>query len=155
MGTSVFFFLFLFKCKVVFGFVLLRFHCSKEEGDGSCRLLLRWLCCKKLVTYAFFCWFSYKEGDNSNVVAFFYSGCDVKKAMAANDYFFYWSLWFSLLKLIINNIVVIFLFRLKVIMARRRRLKKSDGGDLEVHKQNVVSSDQVVAKEIIVSLNQL
>jgi hypothetical protein len=37
--------------------------------------------------------------------------------------------------------MVIVLLRLKVIMARRRRLKKSDGGDLEVHKQNVVSSD--------------
>ncbi len=40
-------------------------------------------------------------------------------------------------------------------MARRRRLKKSDGGDLEVHKQNVVSSDQVVAEEIVVSSNEL
>jgi hypothetical protein len=37
--------------------------------------------------------------------------------------------------------MVVFLFRLKVIMARRRRLKKNDGGDLEVHKQNVVSSN--------------
>jgi hypothetical protein len=44
---------------------------------------------------------------------------------------------------------------LKVIMARRRRLKKSDGGDLEVHKQNVASSDQVVAEEIVVSSNEL
>ncbi len=40
-------------------------------------------------------------------------------------------------------------------MARRRRLKKSDGGDLEVHKQNVASSDQVVAEEIVVSSNEL
>ncbi len=40
-------------------------------------------------------------------------------------------------------------------MARRRRLRKTDGGDLEVHKQNVVSSDQVVAEEIVVSSNQL
>jgi hypothetical protein len=40
-------------------------------------------------------------------------------------------------------------------MARRRRLRKSDGGDLEVHKQNVVSLDQVVATETIVSSNQL
>jgi len=40
-------------------------------------------------------------------------------------------------------------------MARRRRLKKSDGGDLEVHKQNVVSLDQMVAKETIVLSDQL
>jgi hypothetical protein len=40
-------------------------------------------------------------------------------------------------------------------MARRRRLRKSDGGDLEMHKQNVVSSGQVVAKEIVISSNQL
>jgi len=40
-------------------------------------------------------------------------------------------------------------------MVRRRRLKKSDGSDLEVHKQNVVSLDQVVAEETIVLSNQL
>ncbi len=51
--------------------------------------------------------------------------------------------------------MVVVLLRLKVIMAWRRRLKKSDGGDLEVHKQNVVSSDQVVAEEIVVSSNEL
>jgi hypothetical protein len=34
-------------------------------------------------------------------------------------------------------------------------LKKSDGDDLEVHKQNVASSDQVVAEEIVVSSNEL
>jgi len=51
--------------------------------------------------------------------------------------------------------MVVVLLRLKVIMARRRRLKKSDGDDLEVRKQNVASSDQVVAEEIIVSSNEL
>jgi hypothetical protein len=40
-------------------------------------------------------------------------------------------------------------------MARRRRLRKIDGGDLEVHKQNVASLDQVVAEEIVISSNQL
>ncbi len=40
-------------------------------------------------------------------------------------------------------------------MAEKRRLRKSEGGDLEVHKQNVISSDQVVAEEIVVSSNQL
>jgi len=78
----------------------------------------------------------------------------VKKAMAANNLlFFLGSLWFSLLKLTINNIMVVFLLRLKVIIARRKRLRKSDGGDFEVHKQNVVSSDQVVAEETIISSN--
>ncbi len=49
------------------------------------------------------------------------------------------------------------------MMARRRRLKKSDGGDLEVHKQNVISSNelqivvfshQVTVEGIIVFLDQ-
>jgi hypothetical protein len=79
--------------------------------------------------------------------------------MVANNYLFIYlfigSLWFSLLELTINNTTVIFLLRLKVIMAWRRRLRKTDGSDLEVHKQNVVSSDQVVEEEIIVSSNQL
>jgi hypothetical protein len=51
--------------------------------------------------------------------------------------------------------MVVFLFRLKVVMARKRRLRKSDGGDLEVHKQNVVSSDQTIVEENVVSSNQL
>jgi hypothetical protein len=51
--------------------------------------------------------------------------------------------------------MVVVLLRLKVIMVWRRRLKKSDGGDLEVHKQNVASSNQVVAEEIVVSSNEL
>jgi len=103
-----------------------------------------------------FCGFNCKEGDGSNVVTFFYSGGDVKKAMATSNFFFFLgSLWFNLLKLTINNIMVVCLLRLKVIMARGRGLKKSDGGDLEVHKQNVASSDQVVAKETVVSSNQL
>jgi hypothetical protein len=88
----------------------------------------------------FFRWFCCEKGDGSNVVTSFYGGGDVKKG--ASDFIFCcWSLWFSLLKLIINNIMVVFVLRLKVIMARIRRLRKSDGGDLEVHKQNVVSSD--------------
>jgi hypothetical protein len=113
----------------------------------------------------FFCWFCYKESDGNNVVvffygggdAFFYGGGDVKKAMALGDFyfFFYWSLWFSSLELTINNEMVFLLFRLKDVMARRRRLRKSDGGDLEVHKQNVTSSDQVIAKENVVPTNQL
>ncbi len=49
----------------------------------------------------------------------------------------------------------VFLFRLKVVMARKRRLKKSDDDDLEVHKQNVVSLDQVIAEENVVPTNQL
>jgi len=66
----------------------------------------------------------------------------VKKVLAASGFFpfFCWFLWFSSLKLTINNEMVVFLFKLKVVMARRRRFKKSGCGDLEVHKQNVASS---------------
>jgi hypothetical protein len=39
-------------------------------------------------------------------------------------------------------------------MAKRRRLKKSGGGDLEVHNQNVVSSDKAIIKENVVSSDQ-
>jgi hypothetical protein len=118
-----------------------------------------------LATCTFFYWFCYEEGDDNNVVAFFYGGGDavfygggdVKKAMALNDFFsfFCWSLWFSSLELTINNEMVFFLFRLKVLMARKRRLKKSDGGDLEVHKQNVASLDQVIVEENVVPTNHL
>jgi hypothetical protein len=102
----------------------------------------------------FFQGFYCEKGDGSNVVASFYGGGDVKKG--ASDFIFcYWSLWFSLLKYIINNIMVVFVFRLKVIMVRRRRLRKSDGGDLEVHKQNVISSYQAFAEETVVSSNPL
>jgi hypothetical protein len=51
--------------------------------------------------------------------------------------------------------MVVILLKLKVIMARKRKLKKSDGGYLEVHKQNVTSLDQMVAEEIVVSSNEL
>jgi hypothetical protein len=42
--------------------------------------------------------------------------------------------------------MVVFLLRLKVRMARRRRLRKTDGGDLEVHKQNVDALDMKIRK---------
>ncbi len=40
-------------------------------------------------------------------------------------------------------------------MARRRRLKKNDGGDLEIHKRNVVSSYQVIVEENVIFSNQV
>jgi hypothetical protein len=43
----------LFQRRVRSGFVLFRFHWSKEEEDDSCRHLLRWLYRKKLATCAF------------------------------------------------------------------------------------------------------
>ncbi len=43
---------------------------------------------------------------------------------------------------------------LKVVMARGMRLKKG-GGDLEVHKQNVVSSKQTIAEENVSSSEQI
>jgi hypothetical protein len=39
---------------------------------------------------------------------------------------------------------------LKVVMARGRRLKKG-GGDLEVHMQNVTSSEQTVGEQNVVA----
>jgi len=73
----------------------------------------------------------------------------MKKALTTSNFFlsfflfrFLWSFWFSSLKLTINNEMVVFLMT-KVVMARRRRLKKG-GGDLEVHKQNVISSEDTI-----------
>jgi hypothetical protein len=40
-----------------------------------------------------------------------------------------------------------FYFLLKVGMAKGRRLRKSGGGELEVDKQNVVASDQMVLEQ--------
>jgi hypothetical protein len=42
---------------------------------------------------------------------------------------------------------------LKVVMVRRRKLKKG-GGDLEVHKQNVASSNQTIIEQNVVPLEQ-
>jgi hypothetical protein len=41
---------------------------------------------------------------------------------------------------------------LNVVMARGKRLKKG-GGDLEVHKQNVVSLDQAIVEQNVASSN--
>jgi hypothetical protein len=88
-----------------------------------------------------FWWFCWEKGDGSNVIAFLYGGDVVKKAMATIGFFFFffWSFWFNSLKLTIHNEMVGF-FMLKVVMVRGRRLKKG-GGDLEVHKKNVVALD--------------
>jgi hypothetical protein len=40
-------------------------------------------------------------------------------------------------------------------MARRRRLRKSGGGDLEVDKQNVTTLDQAIIEQNVVRLNQV
>jgi hypothetical protein len=39
---------------------------------------------------------------------------------------------------------------LKVVMAKRRKLKKG-GGDLEVHKQNVASLEQTINEQNVTS----
>ncbi len=44
-------------------------------------------------------------------------------------------------------------FMLKVVMARRRRLKKS-GCDLEIHKQNVVTSNQAIVEQNVGASDQ-
>jgi hypothetical protein len=41
---------------------------------------------------------------------------------------------------------------LKVVIARGRRLKKG-GDDLEVHKQTVVSSEQIIGEQNVASLD--
>jgi hypothetical protein len=40
-------------------------------------------------------------------------------------------------------------------MARGKRLRKNGGGDLEAHKQNVISSYQAIFEENVISLDQL
>jgi hypothetical protein len=93
-----------------------------KKGDGNyCR---------------FFQWFCYEQGDDSNVVTFFYGDGVVKKVIASChrflSFFFFllWSFWSSSLKLTINNEMCEFFLMLKVVMARGRKLKKG-GGDLE------------------------
>jgi len=40
--------------------------------------------------------------------------------------------------------MVVFCLRLKVLMTRGRRLKKSGGGELEINMQNVVALDEAI-----------
>jgi hypothetical protein len=40
---------------------------------------------------------------------------------------------------------------LEVVMGRRRRLRKSGGGELEVNKQDVVASDEAIPPSVVVS----
>jgi hypothetical protein len=101
--------------------------------------------------HAPFWWFCYKEGDNCNVVAFLYGdGSKLLLLLLLLFYFLFYfifrSLWFSSLKLTINNEMLVF-FMLKVAMARGRKLKK---GDLVVRKQNVSSSNLVIVEENVV-----
>jgi hypothetical protein len=49
--------------------------------------------------------------------------------------------------------MVVFCLRLKVIMARERRLKKNGGGEFEVHKQNVVASDEAIVEQNVITSN--
>ncbi len=43
---------------------------------------------------------------------------------------------------------MVFCLGLQVIIGRRRRLKKSDGGELEVNKQNVVTLDEAIPPSV-------
>jgi len=45
---------------------------------------------------------------------------------------------------------VVFCLGLEVVMGRRRRLRKSDGGELEVNKQNVVALDEAIPPSVVV-----
>jgi hypothetical protein len=47
-----------------------------------------------------------------------------------------------------------FFFMLKVVMFRGRQLKKG-GGDLEGHKQYVISSKQIIGEQKVISLEQI
>jgi hypothetical protein len=72
--------------------------------------------------------------------------------MVVGGFFILWSFWFNSLELTINNEMEGF-FMLKVVMARGRKLKKS-GYDLEIHKQNVVTSNQAIAEQNVGASNQ-
>jgi hypothetical protein len=103
-----------------------------------------------MATSAFFCGFVAKK-----VTAAMLS----PSSMVA-VFFFFCSLWFSSLELTINTELVVFCLGLKVVLAGGRKLKKSGGGELEVHKQNVVASNEkiveqnvIVADEVIVEQN--
>jgi UDP-3-O-[3-hydroxymyristoyl] glucosamine N-acyltransferase len=49
---------------------------------------------------------------------------------------------------------VVFSLGLGVVMARGRRLKKSDGGELEVNKQNAVASHEAILLSNVVVLDE-
>ncbi len=45
---------------------------------------------------------------------------------------------------------MVFCLGLEVVMGRRRRLRKSGGGELEVNKQDVVASNEVIPPSVVV-----
>jgi len=45
---------------------------------------------------------------------------------------------------------MVFCLGLEVVMGRRRRLRKSGGGELEVNKQDVVASDEAIPPSVVV-----
>ncbi len=64
---------------------------ATKKGDGNCSCLLRWFC--------------YEEGNDSNVIAFFYGGGVAKKAMATSFFllsFFLFSLVFLLQRRLVH-----------------------------------------------------
>jgi hypothetical protein len=75
-------------------------------------------------------------------------------SMVAIFFFFGCSLWFSSLEFTINIEMVVFCLRLEVVMVRGRRLKKSGGGELEVHKQNVVASNETIVEQNVVTSDE-
>jgi hypothetical protein len=50
--------------------------------------------------------------------------------------------------------MVVFCLRLKVVMVRGRRLKKSNGGELEINKQNVAALDEGTVVPDVVAGNE-
>jgi len=46
---------------------------------------------------------------------------------------------------------VVFGLGLEVVMGKRRRLRKSDGGLLEINKQDLVASDEAILPNVVVS----
>jgi hypothetical protein len=51
--------------------------------------------------------------------------------------------------------MVVFCLRLKVVMARGRRVKKSNGGELEINKQNVVALDEAIVMRDVAARDEV
>jgi len=46
---------------------------------------------------------------------------------------------------------VVFGLGLEVVMGKRRRLRKSDGGQLEINRQDLAASDEAILTNVVVS----
>ncbi len=110
----------------IFLFSFCWFRCSEKVKDDSFYHLLWWLCYKKMATFAFFGGFVAKKVTTtiSSPSLWWNTWRRWWQAIFIYLFIYFWSLWFSSLKLTITNEMVVFLcWRLQWLKERDWRKK--------------------------------